>query len=110
LAAGQTLRNAAAAAGVGERTASRRWADPEFRRRLERLRADMLERALGKLADARAGAAETLRRLLNAHSESVRLAAARSILELGAMLGEMVELDRDVTELMERVGLKEGCE
>jgi hypothetical protein len=31
LAAG-TIREAAAAAGVGERTATRRWAEPEFRR------------------------------------------------------------------------------
>jgi hypothetical protein len=34
LASGQTLRDAAAAAAISERTAARRWADPGFRRRV----------------------------------------------------------------------------
>jgi hypothetical protein len=51
LAAGQTLRNAAAAASIGERTATCGWADPLFRQRVAQLRADMVGRALGKLAD-----------------------------------------------------------
>ena len=34
MASGQTLRGAAVVAGIAERTAARRWADPVFRRRV----------------------------------------------------------------------------
>jgi hypothetical protein len=59
-------------AGIGERTANRRWADPAFRKRVGELRAAAIERATGKLADGMAGAAATLRKLLRAKSEVVR--------------------------------------
>ena len=48
---------AARAAKIGERTATRRLTDPSFRRRLVELRADMVNRALGKLADGMSDAA-----------------------------------------------------
>jgi HEAT repeat protein len=103
LAAGQTVRDAAGAAGVGERTAKRRLADPAFRHQLSELRAAMVERALGKMADGMAEAADTLRQLLHAKSEPVRLGAARSILELGNRLREAVELEQRLAELEERL-------
>jgi hypothetical protein len=59
LAAGQTVRDVAAAAGVGERTATRRWADPDFRRRVAELRADMVSRATGKMGDGLASLASS---------------------------------------------------
>jgi hypothetical protein len=93
LAAGHTVRDAASFAGIGERTATRRIADPEYRRQVNGLRADMVQRALGKLADAATEAVGTLRGLLAAESESVKLGAARSILELGCKLKEAVELE-----------------
>lgn len=99
LAAGQTIRAAASAAGIGERTASRRWADPDFRRRVAELRADMIGRATGKMGDGMAEAADVLRTLLAAESESVRLAACRAILELGVKLRETVELAARVADL-----------
>jgi hypothetical protein len=71
LAAGQTLREAAVAVGIGERTATRRWADPEFRRLVAELRGAAVERATGKLAEGMTEAADVLRELLNAESESV---------------------------------------
>ena len=61
LASGQTLRNAAAAARIGERTATRRMADPTFRRRVAELRAEMVGRAVGRMADGMADAADKLR-------------------------------------------------
>jgi hypothetical protein len=100
LASGQTLRDAAAAAGIGERTASRRWADPAFRRRVDELRADLVARALGRLADGMAEAADVLRALLAAGTPpAVRLGAARSLLELGCRLRESVELEARLTAL-----------
>jgi hypothetical protein len=103
LASGQTVRDAACAAGVGERTATRRWADPDFRRRVARRRAELAARAAGQLADGMAEAALTLRRLLAADAESVRLAAARSILEVGHRLRDAVEVEERLREVEERL-------
>ena len=107
LAGGQTVRDAARAAAIGERTASRRLADPDFRQRVGQLRADMVERALGKMADGMAAAADTLRQLLKAESESVRLGAARSLLELGVKLRESVELEERLATSEERLAALE---
>ena len=102
LAAGQTVRDAARSAGIGERTATRRVADLDFRRRVAELRAEMVGRALGRMADGMTDAADTLRALLTAEGESVRLGAARSILELGNKLRESVELEQRLQALEER--------
>jgi hypothetical protein len=104
LASGQTLRAAAEAAGVAERTAARRQADPAFRRRVAALRAELVERALGKLADGMADAAAALRALLAADSEAVRLGAARALLELGVKLREAVELEQRLATLEAELG------
>lgn len=94
LASGQTVRDAARTAGVGERTATRRLADPAFARQVDALRAEMVRRALGKMADGMAEAADTLRQLLRAESESVRLGACRAALELSVKLREAVEFEQ----------------
>src|SRR5262245_17805288 len=94
LAGGATVRQAAEQAGLSERTAHRRLADADFCRRVTRLRGEMVERALGKMADGMAEAADTLRQLLHAESESVRLGACRGLLELGVKLRESVELEQ----------------
>lgn len=47
LACGATVESAARSAGVAERTAYRRLNDPAFRRRLQDLRADMVQRTAG---------------------------------------------------------------
>jgi hypothetical protein len=107
LASGQTLR-AAAAAGVAERTATRRWADPAFRRRVSELRGELVAQALGGVADGMADAAATLRALLGADSENVRLGAARALLELGVKLRENVELQERLQALEKLVAGKGG--
>lgn len=94
LASGKTARAAAAECGVGERTVGLWMADDVFRRRVGELRGEMVARAVGKMADGMADAADELRRLLAAESESVRLGAARSVLELGVKLRESVELEQ----------------
>jgi hypothetical protein len=93
LAGGESLRDAARLAGVGERTATRRWAEPEFRGRVWQLRTEMMERSLGRLVDGMTEGAETLRALLKAESESVRLGAARSLLELTLRIRDHIELE-----------------
>jgi hypothetical protein len=108
LASGRTLRDAAAAAGIGERTATRRWADPAFRRRVSDLRGELVGLALGKLADGMADAAVTLRKLLNADSEAVRLGACRAMLELTVKLRDAEEVARRLEELELRLEEMDG--
>ena len=100
IAGGQTLRDAAASAGLSERTARRRWDDDAFRRRVAEMRGEMVNRALGQLADGSTEAAATLRSLLaDGTPPAVRLGAARALLELGSKLRESVELANRVDEL-----------
>jgi hypothetical protein len=101
LASGLTVEAAAGAAGVGERTVYRRLANPAFRVRVSELRTAMVERALGKMADGMGEAADTLRQLLAAKSESVRLGAARALFELSVKLRESVELEERLRALEE---------
>jgi hypothetical protein len=99
LAAGTTLRVACRKDNVGETTVKRWLKDPLFLRRVTELRSEMTNRALGRLCDGMAFAADALRKLLSAESESVRLGAARAVLELGTKLRESVELEQRVTAL-----------
>jgi hypothetical protein len=101
IASGQSLREAAAATGIGERTARRRWQDPVFRQRVIELRAEMVSRASGKMGDAMAEAADVLRKMLKAKKESVRLAACRAILDFGVRLHEAAENDAIIQALEE---------
>jgi hypothetical protein len=92
LTAGKATEDAAAAVGVSPRTAYRRLADPAFRQRLAEAQAQLVAQALGKVTASATAAAATLERLLTAESETVRLGAARTILELGTKVRENSDL------------------
>ncbi|QDU19731.1 hypothetical protein [Urbifossiella limnaea] len=100
LAAGKTAREAATSAGVAERTVFRRLADDPFRRRVSELRAAMLgAAAAGRLADTMTSAADLLRGLLADPDPDVRHRAAVKVIELGAKLGELTDLERRIAGL-----------
>jgi hypothetical protein len=99
LASGATVEDAARAGGVSRATVYRRLEDADFKRQIADARSEMLARAVGTLADASTAAAATLRALLEADSESVRLGASRSILELGTKLRESEELAQRIAAL-----------
>jgi hypothetical protein len=100
LAAGRPVPKAAKAAAVSERTAWRRLADPAFRRRVAELRGRMVERAVGRLADAMADAAARLRKILReSRDERVQVAACRAVLEFGGRLHEQHELLMRIEDL-----------
>ena len=103
LAGGQTVRGAAAAAGVSERTAFRRLADPDFRRQVHEARAGMMQQALGKLTAGMSQAADVLQALLKAEADSVKLSAARTILETGNRLRDACEIEQRLSELEVRL-------
>ena len=82
LASGQTLKEAAAGAGVSERTASRRGADPEFRQRVEQARRQMRRSAIERLQSAVGEAVDTLRIIARSGTkESDRIRAAALLLD-----------------------------
>jgi hypothetical protein len=108
LAAGSTLHAAAAEAGIGATTA-KRWLreQPAIIRRVGELRAEMTAQALGRLIDNMASAADTLAYLSRkAESETVRLGAARAVLELANKTRETVELEERLQALEKQVASK----
>jgi hypothetical protein len=100
LACGATVESAARQCRVSERTVFRRLAEPDFQRRLQELRADMVLRTSGALTAASTESVRTLLELQKpAHSGNVRLGAARAILEIGMKLREVVELETRIAAL-----------
>jgi AcrR family transcriptional regulator len=110
LAGGATVAEAARSAGVSESTVYRRLRDADFRRLVDEARAAMVAQAIGRLTAAATAAADTLRALLGSEADFCRLAAARSILELGAKLREHGELEARIAALEERLAPPEGRE
>jgi hypothetical protein len=106
LAAGYSIKDAARIARVGERTAHRRLDDPAFKERVAEMQAQFLSEAVGRLSNATTEAAKTLRNLLDSQSDSVRLSAARAILEFATKLRESVELERRMAVLEAELSVK----
>jgi CheY-specific phosphatase CheX len=100
LACGANVENAAQSAGVSASTVKRRLLEPEFLQRLQAMRADMVQRATGMLT---AAALESVKTLLTLQTDvtppSVRLGAARAVLELGVRLRETAELHERIAAM-----------
>ena len=104
LACGAPVKAAAERAGVSERTAYRRLDDPEFHQQLEAARTDLFRRASGMLSAAGTESIRTLVSLQDASQQpSVRLGAAKAVLELELKFREKVELEPRVSLLEQRL-------
>jgi hypothetical protein len=99
LAAGSPVDRAAATAGVSVRTAYRRLAEPGFSGRLAQARDELISSALGELVECASEAVATLRALLRASDERVRLGAAKSTLEQLLRLRETLTLSQRLATL-----------
>lgn len=99
LAAGKTVREAAAAAGVAERTAFRRLEDAAFKARVSALRSAMVTSAAGRLVDGMTEAAGVLRAGLTDEDANVRHKSAVKLIELGVKVAELAELEERVNQL-----------
>jgi hypothetical protein len=101
LAAGGTQEQASKQSGAGTRTIKTWLATlPTFKSRIQELRAEMTSRALGRLVENMVSAADTLGYLCRkSKSETVRLNAARAVLEMSTKLRESVELEQRISEL-----------
>ena len=96
LATGSTVAEAAQRAGIAERTAYRRLKEPQTQQQIREVRAALLDRAVGKLADSMDAAVATLVRNLTAAPPSVQVRAAVALLEQGVKLRTSVELEQRV--------------
>ena len=109
LACGATAAAAAAQAGVSETTVFRRLRDPDFQRRLQKLRGEMVQRTAGTLTSAAGEAVRTLLDLMKGTAPAaVRLGASRSVLEIGMKVRELAELEERLTSLEERMAATDG--
>jgi len=99
LAAGSSVEQAAETAGISVRTAYRRLAEPAFARRLAQARDELISSALGELVECASEAVATLRALLSASDERVRLGAAKSTLEQLLRLRETLTLSQRLAAL-----------
>lgn len=99
LASGRNIGQAAKASNLSERTAYRRLTDPDFKRKVAERRCELVNETAGRLTAAGMTATLTLQELLASESDSVRLGAARSILELGTKIRESTDLETRITSL-----------
>src|SRR5205807_7289241 len=95
-------------AGVSVRTAYRRLADPAFARRLAQARDELISGALGELVECASEAVATLRALLRASDERVRLGAAKSTLEQLLRLRETLTLSQRLATLERALQQRNG--
>lgn len=99
LAAGSSVEDAARTADISARTAYRRLNDPRFAARLAQARDELISAALGELVECASEAVATLRELLSASDERVRLGAAKSTLEQLLRLRETLTLSQRLAVL-----------
>ena len=102
VAAGATIRAAAADAGCSESTGYRLSATEAFRRRVAELRYAITDAAVGRLSAAAVGAVDKLVGLLDSDDESTQLAAAKSILMMLPRVAEHCELRARLDRLESR--------
>lgn len=103
LASGKTHTDAAKLAGVSLRTLTRRLNDPAFRQQVLQARAALIEKATGRLADSATRAADELVELLADESATVRLSAARALLDYAGRFTEANDVHERITALEDAV-------
>ena len=103
IAEGQSCAEWASENGVKERTAQRWAAQPHFRAEVESVRRTALDQAVGRMAKRVAWATERIAILAdNAKSESVRLAALRSIMSDIMAVSDFTGLEERIARLEEQ--------
>src|SRR5436190_10291329 len=100
LARGEGHAATAKHSGCSVSTVRRRLEDAEFRRRVESFRETMLDTAAGRLGATIEKAVKTLESLLNAKTPpAVRLAAAKSVIELTFRSREILSWEKRLAEV-----------
>jgi hypothetical protein len=103
LARGLTRSDAARECSVGKRTIYTKLTDPKFRELVAEYRGQLLDVAIGLLADASAVAVAMLIKLLEDPKPEVQLRAACSILDQRISLGKFADIDDRLAEIERRM-------
>jgi hypothetical protein len=100
LATGSTVARASRECKVGTATVWGWLRQPAFKARVAELRQELTDRTIGRLADLMAGsAADTLRQLLAAESDHVKLDSVKAIFELFVNVTNAAELKARIEAL-----------
>src|SRR5262245_24669273 len=100
LASGYTKVRASRECRVGTTTIDRWMEMPAFRERIADLRKELTDRAIGRLAEMMAGAAaDTLAKLLDAASDSVRLDTVKAVYDLFVNVTNAAQLKARIEQL-----------
>ena len=103
LAAGKSCAEWASAHGVSERTAQRWASDPEVRAEVETYRRGNLDQAVSRMSHRAVWATDQIAELAEkARSESVRLAALRSMLSDMMAVADFAGLEERIAKLEEQ--------
>src|SRR5271166_3738990 len=104
LACGASAESAARQTGVSESTVRRRLKDPDFVRKLHKQRAEMHLRIANQLTAAGTEGVRTMVQLMQPNNTgSVRLGAARTVVELSSKVRETADLALRLAELEQRI-------
>lgn len=106
LTTGATIKEAAKAAKVSERTAYRRLEDAAFKAQLAAARDLLIGETVGRLVAATSSAVDTHQELLADERSTVRLGAARSIIDQALRIREASELAERVTRLEQELNVQ----
>jgi hypothetical protein len=99
VAGGLSIKAAAAELGIGERSAYRESCRPEFRRRVNEVRTELVTLAMGMLAQTATAAAARLQELVNSSDESVSLRACSVVFDRFSKLSESIDLRERIEKL-----------
>jgi len=103
LSRGESQTAAATLAGCSVSTIRRRLDDAEFRGRVEKFRAEMLDSAAGKLGATVVKAVTTLESLLSSEiPPAVRMASAKALIEFSLRTREALSWEKRIAELEAR--------
>jgi hypothetical protein len=108
ISAGASTAEAAEKAGLSQRTAQRRLADPEFQQQVAQLRSKLMSRALDKMAENMTRAADAIARLIDAENPAISLRASRSMLTLSLRLHDALDLQQRITALEKELERRTG--
>jgi len=103
VASGSTIKAAAEAAGCSLPVAYSLSRSPEFKKRVNDVRSEALQAAVGVLSEAATKAAAALANLLDDEDPKIRLAAATKLLSSITPLTELHDLRHEIQEIREMI-------
>ena len=109
LAGGATAAEAASAGHVSERTVRRRLAEPDFARKVEAARSEIVATAVSRISSGSMAAVDAILTLLSPEQPpSVRLAAGKTVLEYGMKFRAEREFADRLEAIEEHLGNTKG--